>query len=73
VDTFAVNGVRGFHPDFAERRMRVNRAAQFGRGQLGANGGGGTKSFDDSDSRKFGSKNVDMRQVQVQFSGPGSN
>ena len=40
MDAFAVQRLCGFHPGFAESRVRVNRAAQFRRGQFSANGGG---------------------------------
>ena len=33
-----MEGVSGFHPCFAERRMRVNGLAEFGSGKLGADG-----------------------------------
>ena len=37
----AVDGVGGFHPRFAERRVGVDGAAEFGNRQLGADHGRG--------------------------------
>src|SRR5581483_3368158 len=41
VDAFAVEGVGGLHPDFAEGGMGVNCVAEFARGEFGADGRGG--------------------------------